>query len=77
MEWYWSFYHCCIHSKILQDVAKYRSIEILFRIAKRSIAEDSLSHNPAAKLSELYENGTMVAVLILFVGNWKLVSFQR
>ena len=29
IEWRLSFYHYCAHSKILQDVAKYRSIEIL------------------------------------------------
>ena len=37
IEWRYSFYHNCGHSKILQNVAKYRSIQILFRIAKRSI----------------------------------------
>ena len=30
----------CAHSKILQNVAKFRPILILFRIAKRSIVED-------------------------------------
>ena len=29
IEWRKSFYHNCAHSKILQNVAKYRSIEIL------------------------------------------------
>ena len=32
-----SFYNNCSNSKILQNVAKYHSILILFRIAKRSI----------------------------------------
>ena len=34
-------YHYCAHSKIPQTVAKYRSIEILFRIAKRSIKDSA------------------------------------
>ena len=29
IKWRYSFYHYCAHSKILQNVAKYRSIEIL------------------------------------------------
>ena len=37
MEWRKSFYHYCSHLKILQNVTKYRSIEILFQITKRSI----------------------------------------
>ena len=37
IEWRQSFYHNCAHSKILQNVAKFRSILILFGIAKRSI----------------------------------------
>ena len=31
------FYHRCAHSKIVQNIAFYRSIIILVRIAKRSI----------------------------------------
>ena len=31
IEWRYSFYHNRAHSKILQNVAKYRSIEILFQ----------------------------------------------
>ena len=31
IEWRQSFYHNCARSKILQNVAKYRSIEILFQ----------------------------------------------
>ena len=29
IEWRWSFYHYCAHSKILQNLARYRSIQIL------------------------------------------------
>ena len=36
-----SFYHYGAHSKILQNVAKYRWIEIFFTIAKRSILGDA------------------------------------
>ena len=38
IDWRLSFYHYCVHSKILQNVAKYPSIEILFRIAKKVYA---------------------------------------
>ena len=31
IKWRNSFYHYCPHSKILQNEAKYRSIEILFQ----------------------------------------------
>ena len=31
IKWRYSFYHYCAHSKILQNVAKYRLIEILFQ----------------------------------------------
>ena len=36
IEWCWSFYHCCAHSKILQNSSKCRSIHMLclFRIAR-------------------------------------------
>ena len=30
IEWRWRFYHYCAHSKILQNVSNYRSIQILF-----------------------------------------------
>ena len=36
IEWRYSFFHYYVHSRILQNVARYRSILILFRIAKRS-----------------------------------------
>ena len=42
IEWRENFYHYCAHSKILQIVAKCRSILILFRIAKRSIVVISM-----------------------------------
>ena len=45
MEWRSSFYHNCTHSKILQNVAKYHSILILSRIAKRSICESLIERN--------------------------------
>ena len=37
IEWLQSFFHYCSYSKILQNVANYRSILVLFRMAKRSI----------------------------------------
>ena len=37
IEWRWRFDHYCVHSIIKQSLAKYRSIQIRFRIAKRPI----------------------------------------
>ena len=48
--------NCCTHSKILQNVAKYRSILILFRIVKSLLEySDHVMEQAASKPQIWYE----------------------
>ena len=69
-------YHYCEHSKILQNVAKYCSILILFRIAKRSTFFDKLVEQPSAVCSVLGEISHLEPKLHSFSGRGILTFVQ-
>ena len=73
IEWRDSFHYNCGHSRILQNVANYSSILILFRIAKRSIAdrECDLDHDPILLLRV---NGVLGGLLKLLQTGHEQVS---